>query len=120
MARARYMAYVLVMWGACSGAVTAGSGPAPRVYLSDSVARHAVQSAILGAQLRLGRPACRQLLTDFADESGRLLIADLDATGLELADYAVERVSFVDALSGGLARRSARPVGQVSPHFVRE
>lgn len=106
MARPRRLAAVLIMWGVCSGAVTAGPRPAPRVYLSDSVAHHAVLGAILGAQLRLARTDCRQLLTDFTDESGRVLLADLEATGLGWPEYAVERVSFVDGSEAPQCRKS--------------
>jgi len=93
---ARRAAWVGVIWSAISGVVAAEPGPAPRVYLSDSVARGAVERAIVGAQFRLSRPACRQVLTDFTDPSGRPLLTNLEATGLAAGDYAVERVWFVD------------------------
>ena len=103
MARAARVGCVLVVWGAFSGAMAAeprgsgsSAGPAPRVYPSDSSARGVVERAILGAQHRLGRSGCRQVFTDFTDQSGRPLLANLDATDLPAADYLVERIWFVD------------------------
>jgi len=96
MARGGRAAWVVVMWGALTAGVAAEPGPAPRVYLSDSAARGVVERAILGAQVRLDRPGCRQVFTDFTDASGQPLLATLDATGLRAADYVVERVWFVD------------------------
>ena len=83
----------VVVWGACSAAVAADPGRGPRVYLSDSVARSAVELAILGAEHRLRRPDCRLVFTDFADES---VVTALEATGLQPAEYLVERIWFVD------------------------
>jgi hypothetical protein len=96
MGRATQAAWAAVVWGMLTGGVAAGPAPARRVYLSDSAARGAVERAILGAQSRLGRPDCRLILTDFADQAGHPLLANLEATGLQPAVYAVERIWFVD------------------------
>jgi len=66
------------------------------VHLADPVARGAVARAVLGATLRLGRPGCHQIFTDFADGAGQRLLAPIDASARTAAEYLVERVWFVD------------------------
>jgi hypothetical protein len=68
----------------------------PRVYLSDATARGAVRRAILGASSRLTRPGCQQIFTDFKDESGQSLLANLQSSTVTAAEYLLERVWFVD------------------------
>jgi hypothetical protein len=88
------------MWSAGVGAEPGAphdQGPAnPHVYLADATARGAVRRAILGASLRLRRPGCQRIFTDFADESGQRLLANLEASTVTAAEYLFERVWFVD------------------------
>ena len=98
------MVWVL-MWGACSAAVAAGPDQVPRVYLTDSMARGAVERAILGAQRHLRRPACSLVFGDFADGSRNSASAALSATGLQPAEYVVERIWFVDGSDAPQCRR---------------
>jgi hypothetical protein len=50
----------------------------------------------MGAAARLGEPECGQVLTDFADASGRSLRANLDASTSSIDDYLFRWVWFVD------------------------
>lgn len=68
----------------------------PHVRVADSVARWVVLSGILGAAARLRRPNCQRILTDFQDESGASLLANLAALPSTADAYVVERVWFVD------------------------
>jgi hypothetical protein len=95
-ALAERVAVVLMMWAAVSTGTAARPGAGPHVYLSDSAARGAVERAIVGAQFRMGRPDCRQVLDDFTDHAGRPLRENLEATGFEPRDYMVAGVWFVD------------------------
>lgn len=84
------------------GAATGQSGlridhaRAPRVHLADPVARGTVTRAVLGAAARLDRPGCQQILTDYRDGAGQLLLVSVDASSRSAAEYLIERVWFVD------------------------
>jgi hypothetical protein len=68
----------------------------PHVYLPDPVARGTVVRAVIGAAVRLARPGCRQVFTDFADSAGQPLLAEIEGSTRTAAQYLVERVWFVD------------------------
>lgn len=103
MTRSHNIGAVLIMWSALAGLVHArpaappeSSRSAPRVRLGDPIARFVLEQAILGARARLGRPRCLQVLTDFADQSGHSLTANIEASGATARDYLVERIWFSD------------------------
>jgi hypothetical protein len=73
-----------------------GHSGSPRVYLADPVARGAVKRAVLGATVRLGRPGCQRIFTDFTDDWGQRLLAAIEESTRAAAEYLVERVWFVD------------------------
>jgi len=101
---------------------SAGSRDAqPHVRVENAVARARVTSAVLGAAERLGRPRCRQIVTDFTDSSGRPLLATLEATLLTAADYLVGRVWFVDGDDARQCHADAVTVAFTAPgdHVVR-
>src|SRR5262245_32244508 len=58
----------------------------------------AVRRAIEGALLRLQKPACRQVFSDFSDAEGRPLQANLDALGVSPETY-VGLLLFYDGAS---------------------
>jgi hypothetical protein len=106
--------WVLVTCGVLSAVVsvqTRGSGgavrSASRVYLADARAHAAVSQAILGAQRRLARPACQQVLAEFRDDAGHQLLEALEATGQDSTDYLVERVWFVDGSDSAQCTKDA-------------
>lgn len=72
------------------------STSAPRVQLTDGIANTLLTRAVLAAQVRLGRPACQQVLSDFADQAGQSLLDRLKTTDLSAPDYLVQQVWFVD------------------------
>lgn len=122
MAQARRVGCVLIMWGALSGVAELGAlggrpGPAPHVYLADGTARAAVERAILGAEIRLGRSRCREIFTDFTDESGHALIVNLEATGRPASDYLVERIWFVDGSGTIQCARDAETIAFTAPGY---
>jgi hypothetical protein len=59
----------------------------------------AVRQAIEGASLRLERPGCQQVLSDFSDGAGRPLQAALDELGETPASYLRRLVFFYDGAS---------------------
>jgi hypothetical protein len=63
---------------------------------ADSDAQFAVQGAIKGATVRLARPSCQRVLSDFADQSGRDLETKLLASGRSPAE-AFAALRFVDS-----------------------
>jgi hypothetical protein len=77
-------------------AIASEEAPAPRVYLSDGVARALVARAVAGARRRLDQPACGLVFSDFTDASGRQLSDALADAGTPAAAYIVERIWFVD------------------------
>lgn len=103
MTRARAIGGGILLCGMLCPVTATGQGEtraahtaSPRVYLADSVARGAVTRAVLGATVRLGRPGCQQIFTDFAGGSGQRLLALIEASDRTAAEYLVERVWFVD------------------------
>jgi hypothetical protein len=60
--------------------------------------RLAVRQAIAGAAARLSRPGCREVLSDFADESGQKLQTKLQASGRSPA-HALMTLRFFDDLA---------------------
>jgi hypothetical protein len=70
--------------------------PDPRVQVADSFAQHRIRTAVIGARMRLERPDCQRVLTDFRDGDGRLLLERLEALNLSAPDYLFDRVWFVD------------------------
>lgn len=98
-----------VFFAAATGARSANAadiGQAPHLIVSDRLARFVVARAIEGAQRRLGRPSCLQVLDDFTDKSGQRLSNALAATGRQASEYVVERIWFVD--DGGTAAQCRR------------
>lgn len=87
-------------------ATSSGSGDlrAMRVQLGGPP-RSIVANAMVGAVDRLETPACRRLLTDFTDQSGRPLWETLAATGLTLPAY----VSRLFAVEGEGQRGCTNP-----------
>ena len=69
---------------------------APRIHVTDSRVHSAVTRAVLAAQVRLGRPACERVLTDFQGTEGRPLLDRLMASDMTAADYLVLQVWFID------------------------
>ncbi len=70
----------------------------PNVRLR-GVAGMAVRQAVEGAALRLDRPQCQQLFSDFRDGAGRPLQASLDQLGETPAGYLRGLVFFYDGAS---------------------
>jgi hypothetical protein len=122
MSRATRTGCALLLWGVLSwvaklGALEGRAGPAPHVYLADGTARAAVERAILGAETRLGRSSCREIFTDFTDESGHALIVNLEATGRPASDYLVERIWFVDGSETPQCTKNAETVAFTAPGY---
>jgi hypothetical protein len=84
----------MLLWVAVVGILGLAQGP--RVKVPDSRAQQGVTSAVIGARVRLARPECQKLFTDFQDLEGRPLIERLDASLRTPADYLVQQVWFVD------------------------
>jgi hypothetical protein len=87
-----------VVW-AFGVAVVAGPAEAkPQILLGfvDSDMRFAVQGAVEGAAARLSRASCQEVLSDFADESGRTLWTTLLGRGSSPAG-AFAALRFVDS-----------------------
>jgi hypothetical protein len=82
--------------------------PDPRVQMADSVVQHLIRAAVIGARMRLERPDCQRVLTDFRDGDGRPLIEGLDALGLPASDYLFDRVWFVDGADTPQCRRDGK------------
>jgi hypothetical protein len=88
---------------AARAASAAGSGePVPvagdaalRVQIRSRMTAEPVRAAIRGASLRLERPRCRRIVSDFTDASGRNLQDNLDALGQTPAGY-LGLIVFVD------------------------
>ena len=62
------------MWLGVAVVGILGLEQGPRVNVPDSRARSGITSAVLGALLRLDRPECQKVLTDFQDVDGRPLL----------------------------------------------
>ena len=86
------------MWSLCAAIVAAPPDAEAQVLLGfiDGNARFAVQGAITGASVRLARPSCQRVLSDFADPSGRDLETRLVASGKSPAE-ALAALRFVDS-----------------------
>lgn len=73
-----------------------GTAATPRVQIAGAEAWSAVQTAVLGAASRLEDPECAEVLTDFADASGRTLLENLHARTPSVGEYVSGWVSFID------------------------
>jgi hypothetical protein len=83
----------------------------------DGIRAGAVRRAIRGARLRLLKPSCQRLFSEFTDTSGRPLQEHLDSTGLTPAEY-LSFVIFVEgssqhACAGGEVLGGTRPGSRV-------
>jgi len=85
----------ILMVLACPVATSRGAGAgddAPearpfRVRVPHNEAAQALERALLGADQRLADPACRQVLSDFSEASGRTLKEVLDGSGVSAQTY---------------------------------
>jgi hypothetical protein len=107
--RALAVAVVLAA-GAVSAAETGRAvhvtgDPALRVQIRSRTTAEPVRAAIRGASLRLERPECGRIVSDFTDASGRNLQENLEALGQTPAGY-LGLIVFVDGLG------QARCVGE--------
>lgn len=93
----------------------------PHVHLPDPVARGSVVRAVLGAAVRLGRPGCLQILTDFDDIADPRLQAAIEASERTAAEYLVERIWFVDGDDTPQCRNHPATVAYtaVGAHVIR-
>jgi hypothetical protein len=83
MAR-RVLGITLVAAAVCSGASALARADAfstPRRIDDDNPLAGFVRGALQGAQQRMARPKCQQVLFDFTDASGRSLRENLDVVG---------------------------------------
>ena len=96
--------FVLAIPLASAATSLVSAGEAESQVVADAIAAHvrlkgapgaAVRRAAHGAQLRLAEPACKQVLSEFADTSGHLLQQRLDDMGMTANDY-VGSVIFVE------------------------
>jgi len=90
------MVTLLMVTAQAGMGATEDDRPVTRVFLPPSLAQLYVRQAIEGAMDRLQDPECRQVMTDFTDDAGHLLLANLQT----LDQSAPERLSdmlFVDA-----------------------
>ncbi len=122
MARGIVLGSCVVVWGLWSAVVGADPGEpheqAPanlHVNLADATARGAVRRAVLGASSRLGRPGCQRIFTDFTDESGQRLLANLEGSTLTAVEYLLERILFVDGSDTPQCRHDTRMVAFTAP-----
>jgi hypothetical protein len=70
-----------------AGSPEARDKPPPNFRIGDAYAQMAVRRAAARASLRLARPACQRLLTDFTDAAGRPLRATLEERGFAPETY---------------------------------
>ena len=86
------------MWGLWAAMIAAPPDAETQVLLGfvDVNARFAVQGAVKGASVRLARPSCQRVLSDFADQSGRDLETRLLASGRSPAE-ALAALRFVES-----------------------
>jgi hypothetical protein len=68
----------MLLWVAMVGILGLEQGP--RVNVPDSRAQSGITSAVLGAEIRLARPECQKVFTDFQDVEGRPLLERLEAS----------------------------------------
>lgn len=78
---------------------------APRISMTDAVARTIVRRAIVGAAARLKTAECQRVLADFEDGQGRSLQANLEASGHSATSYLLGHVSFADDSEATQCRR---------------
>jgi hypothetical protein len=83
--------------------------------LQNSVVYGAVIRAVSGAGQRLTRRACRQVFTDFSDQSGQPLLARLTASGRTAAQYLAEQVRFADGQDAPLCRSGRSTAAFTTP-----
>jgi hypothetical protein len=85
------------------------AGPAvaqtPVIFgFTDTKIQLAVRRAVEGAAVRLARPSCQEVLSDFTDQSGQRLSAKLQASGRSVAE-AFGLLRFVDDRAALQCRR---------------
>jgi hypothetical protein len=109
----------MLLWVAVAGILGLDQGP--RVNAPDSRAQSGITSAVLGAQVRLARPECQRVFTDFQDIEGRPLLERLEASLQAPADYLVQQVWFVDGGDTLQCRRDATMAAFTVPghHVIR-
>lgn len=78
---------------------------APRISMTDAVARTIVRRAIAGAAARLKTAECQRVFADFEDGRGRSLQANLEASGHSVTSYLLGHVSFADDSEATQCRR---------------
>jgi hypothetical protein len=78
----------------------------PPVRLRGRFAAGAVERALAGARLRLERPQCQRLLSEFADAEGRPLTDALEAEGTTAAEH-LGRLVYYDGAGQGPCERPA-------------
>lgn len=93
---------VAIVLAAAAASVAGAAGPVPvagdealRVQIRSRMTAEPVRAAIRGASLRLERPECRRIVSDFTDASGRNLQDNLEALGQTPAGY-LGLIVFVD------------------------
>ena len=104
----------------------AGQTMHERLQIPAGRAQVIVAQAIAEANRRLEDPWCRQVLTDFSDESGHTLLANLNAMKISVTGY-LTLLWFVDAPDAALCRgagtvaaftqRGGRVVSICGSHF---
>jgi hypothetical protein len=65
--------------------------------------------------MRLERPECQRVLTDFRDGDGRPLLERLEALSLPASDYLFDRVWFVDGADTPHCQRDGRTAAFTTP-----
>ena len=108
-----------MLWMAVVGILGLEQGA--RVHMPDSRAQQGITSAVLGAQVRLARPECQKVLTDFQDVDGRPLLERLNESLYSPADYLVQQVWFVDGGDTTQCRRDGTMAAFTVPgnHVIR-
>lgn len=89
-------------------------GPHPRLRFPKTDVRFLVDRAIDGAKQRLADPQCQQVFTDFQDQNGSSLLANLIASGKGPAEY-LDEMWFIDASDAPPCRRGNLLVAYTSP-----
>jgi len=109
-ARGPLCAWLIVTCAAAHGEEAGGApaqvGTADGVRIPSPFADRAARKAIAGARKRLANPACRRVLTDFSDASGRRLDAVLAENG-ETAQGQLDLLLFHDGSDEPRCRNAA-------------
>ena len=89
------LSLVLPGWFGSMVAAQGQRGPWPLVHVADPVARQATTGALEAVAGRLAQDACREILTDFTDASGRSLASQLSSVATDIDTY-LTMITFVD------------------------